>query len=94
MLTALGMALAVVSAVARLVAYIGACAATLALRRPAYEGKVLPASFVIPFGPVVPLLAVAVSLAILAGATRPQLLGGALALAGGAVLYRVAARNA
>jgi len=79
--------LAVVSAVARLVTYTGACASTLILRRNRYEGKVSPATFVIPGGPVVPLLAVVISLAILFGATREQILGGGLALAAGAALF-------
>jgi amino acid transporter len=93
-LAALGLALsgsfvilAVASAVARLIAYTGACAATLRLRHPRFRGTVSPATFVIPLGPVVPLLAIAVSLLILAGATRAQLLGGAAGLAAGAVLF-------
>ena len=95
-LVALGLALsgsfvilAVASAVARLVAYTGACAATLRLRHPRFEGLVKPATFVIPLGPVVPLVAIAVSLLILAGATRAQLLGGAAGLAAGAALFFV-----
>jgi amino acid transporter len=79
--------LAVASAVARLIAYTGACAATLRLRHPRFADTVSPATFVIPLGPVVPLLAIAVSLLILAGATRAQLLGGAAGLAAGAVLF-------
>ena len=79
--------LAVASAVARLVAYTGACAATLRLRHPQFQGVVKPATFVVPFGPVVPVLALAVSLVILAGATRAQLLGGAVGLLAGAVLF-------
>ena len=93
-LVALGLALsgsfvilAVASAVARLVAYTGACAATLRLRHSRFQETVRPATFVIPLGPVVPLLAIAVSLLILAGATRAQLLGGAAGLAAGAVLF-------
>lgn len=93
-LVALGLALsgsfvmlAVASAVARLVAYTGACAATLRLRHPRYQGVVSPATFVIPLGPVVPLLAIAVSLLILAGATSAQLVGGAAGLAAGAALF-------
>lgn len=93
-LVALGLALsgsfvllAVASAVARLVAYTGACAATLRLRSARFAGTVQPATFVIPLGPVVPVLAIAVSLLILAGATRDQLLGGAVGLAAGAVLF-------
>jgi amino acid transporter len=79
--------LAVASAVARLVAYTGACAATLRLRHPRFEGVVKPATFVIPLGPLVPLLAIGVSLLILAGATREQLLGGAAGLVAGAALF-------
>ena len=61
-LVALGLALsgsfvilAVASAVARLITYTGACAATLRLRIRRFEGVVSPATFVIPLGPVVPL---------------------------------------
>src|SRR5688572_19529834 len=93
-LVALGLALsgsfvilAVASAVARLITYTGACAATLWLRAPRFQGTVNPATFVIPFGPVVPLLAIVVSLLILAGATSAHLLGGAAGLAAGAALF-------
>jgi len=79
--------LATVSAVARLVTYTGACAATLALRRKRFEGQVEPATFTVPFGPVVPVAAILISVALIAGATRPQLLGGAAALVAGAALY-------
>lgn len=79
--------LAVASAVARLIAYTGACAATLRLRHPRFDSVVSPATFVIPLGPVVPMLAIAVSLLILAGATRQQLLGGVVGLAAGAALF-------
>jgi amino acid transporter len=81
--------LAVASAVARLVTYTGACAATLRLRHPRFQGVVKPATFVIPAGALVPLLAIAVSLSILGGATHQQLLGGAMALAVGAALFMV-----
>jgi amino acid transporter len=118
-------AIAVVSALARLVTYTGACAATLRLRSrkfaesasgPREESesapaanhagdrrsavasgswapraviKVKPATFIAPFGPVVPIIAIGVSLAVVAGATRQQLLGGAAALAVGAVLFAI-----
>jgi hypothetical protein len=49
--------------------------------------KVKPATFVAPLGPVVPIVAIVASLAVVAGATRQQLLGGAAALAAGAVLF-------
>jgi len=98
-LVALGLALsgsfvilAVASAVARLITYTGACAATLRLRSRRFEGSVSPATFVIPLGPAVPVLAIAVSLLILAGATSAQLLGGAAGLAAGAALFFVNGR--
>jgi amino acid transporter len=79
--------LAAASAVARLITYTGACASTLALRRARFADAVKPATFVIRFGPVVPVLAVLVSLAILAGASVEQLVSGIAALAAGAVLF-------
>jgi amino acid transporter len=81
--------LAVVSAVARLVIYTGASASTLILRGQRFNGVVSKPTFVIAFGPLVPLLAVLVAVAILLGATREQILGGGLALAGGAVLFAI-----
>ncbi len=81
--------LAVASAVARLVIYTGACAATLRLRHPRFHGVVAPATFVAPGGPLVPLAAIGVSLLILAGATREQLLGGLAGLAVGGLLFLV-----
>jgi amino acid transporter len=77
-------ALALTSAITRLLVYAGTCASVLALRR---QG---PAPFTIPLGPVVPILALALSVAILYGASRGQLQTGAYALAIGAVLYLVA----
>jgi amino acid transporter len=81
--------LAAASAVARLVAYTGACAATLALRTPRHAGKVRPAEFVIPLGPIVPVLAILTSVAILLGATGQQLFWGGVALVAGAILFLV-----
>lgn len=79
--------LAVVSALSRLVMYAGVSAATLRLRSPAYAGVVKPATFVAPLGPVVPMAAILVSVAIAAGATREQFIGGLAALLAGAVLF-------
>jgi basic amino acid/polyamine antiporter, APA family len=79
--------LAVVSALARLVAYIGVAGATLRLRSPRFAAVVKPATFVAPLGPIVPGIAILVSAAIAAGATREQLLGGFAALAAGAGLF-------
>jgi amino acid transporter len=86
--------LAAVSAVARLVMYLAVTTATLVLRHRTPNEEMRPAQFTIPLGPIVPILASAVTLGILAGATRQQLLAGAAALAGGAVLYALAARQA
>jgi len=81
--------LAVVSALARLVTYTGVSAATIRLRSPRFASVVAPATFVIPLGPVVPAIAIGISAAIAAGATREQLLGGLAALAAGAVLFAI-----
>jgi basic amino acid/polyamine antiporter, APA family len=79
--------MAAASAVARLVTYTGVSAATLVLRRPRFRGQVQPATFVIPWGATIPAAATLASLAILAGASRQQLLVGSSALAAGAFLF-------
>jgi APA family basic amino acid/polyamine antiporter len=79
--------LAVVSAVARLLVYGGTCASVLALRK---QGR---APFTIPFGPLIPIVALVVCAGILAGATMAQLRGGAIALAAGAILYVISRRG-
>lgn len=85
--------LAAVSAVARLVVYLSACGATLRLRQPARASRVAPAQFTAPLGPVIPVLAIAITSSILAGATSQQLLSGVAALAAGAVLFAIATRG-
>lgn len=80
--------IAVVSALARLVMYGSAAAATLRLR--ATSGK---AGFTAPFGPVIPVLAILITIGIGVGATRAQLIGGGVALASGAVLFAFAKRS-
>jgi basic amino acid/polyamine antiporter, APA family len=87
MLSGSFVALAAVSAVARLVTYVGACGAMLVLRRPRFAQSVKPATFTVPGGAVVPALAIASSMIILVMASRAQLLGGGAALAGGAALF-------
>ncbi len=79
--------LAAVSAVARLITYTGACTAMLMLRRPQFAGHVKPATFIVPGGGVVPILAIGSSMLILVMANRQQLLAGAIALAVGAALF-------
>jgi amino acid transporter len=80
--------LAAASAVARLLLYAGTCASVLALRR---RGR---APFTIPLGPVVPIVALAVSAAILSGATMTQLQVGGIFLVVGAALFAMARRGA
>lgn len=104
-LTGSFVALAAVSAIARLVMYLAVCAATLMLRRHDREiaaqvgahfsdldGAVAPAKFTVPLGPAIPILASFVALGILAGASQAQLTAGAAALVAGGVLFFVATR--
>lgn len=104
-LTGSFVALAAVSAIARLVMYLAVCASTLVLRKhdrdiaaqvgshfSDIDGAVAPAQFTVPLGPVVPVVASIVALIILAGASQAQLTAGAAALAAGAVLYFLATR--
>jgi basic amino acid/polyamine antiporter, APA family len=81
--------IAVVSALARLLMYAGSAAATLRLRSPEFAHVAKPAGFVAPFGPVMPIVAMAVCAGLAAGAKREQLLGGFAALAIGAALFAV-----
>jgi amino acid transporter len=88
--------LAVVSALARLVAYAGASASALRLRsieRGAASPPFKPATYRTPLGPLVPLAALAVCVGVVAGATREQLFGGFAALLVGAVLFAINART-
>jgi amino acid transporter len=93
-LTGSFVALAAVSAVARLVMYFAVCTATLVLRRRTPGGDMGPAQFTIPGGPVVPVLASIVALSILFGATVQQLLTGVAALVAGAILFVIAVEAA
>jgi amino acid transporter len=85
--------IALVSALARLLMYAGSAAATLRLRSPRFEYVVKAAGFTAPFGPLTPIAAIGVCVVLAAGATRQQLLGGALALVAGAALYAVSGRT-
>jgi APA family basic amino acid/polyamine antiporter len=79
--------LAVASALGRLIIYLSVCVATLRLRQPVFGESVRPATFTIPLGPIVPIVAIVISLLMLAGANQVQFLGGIVALAIGAALY-------
>jgi basic amino acid/polyamine antiporter, APA family len=89
-------AIAVVSALSRLVMYLGVSAATIRLRSPRFAAagvmQVKPATFVAPLGPLIPMLAIGVSLVIAAGATQAQMIGGLAALAVGALLFVIQGR--
>lgn len=85
--------LAAASAVSRLLVYVATCAATIRLRNPRFAGAVKPATFVVPFGPVIPGLAILIALGIVAGASPLQWMSGAGALAAGAVLYVIAVKG-
>lgn len=82
--------MAAASAVSRLVVYVATCAAALRLRSPQFAGQVAAPKMTVPFGPVIPLLAIVIALAILAGATPVQLRAGVYALVAGAVLFVIA----
>lgn len=86
--------LAAASAVSRLLVYAATSASVVQLRRPQFQGLVNPATFVLPLGPVIPVAAILISLSIVAGATRVQLLAGLGALGAGAVLYVMTAAAA
>jgi APA family basic amino acid/polyamine antiporter len=86
--------LAAASAISRLIVYVTTCASTLRLRSSRFDNAVKPPVFVVPFGPAIPLAAIVIALAILAGATPLQLAAGTGALAGGALLYLIAVKGA
>ena len=86
-------AMAAASAISRLLVYVATCASTIRLRDPRFAGRVNPATFVVPFGPAIPLAAILISLAILFGATTLQLTAGLGAIIAGAVLYVIAVRG-
>ena len=78
------------SAVSRLIVYVGTCAAALRLRSPRFAGIVPEPTMRVPLGPVIPVLAILIALAILFGATPAQLRAGGIALVVGAVLFLIA----
>jgi amino acid transporter len=85
-------AIAVVSALARLLMYGGTAAATLRLRTMP-SPRVNAATYTTPWGAAIPIVAIIVCVGIAAGATRPQLLGGLAALGVGAVMFLIAGRR-
>jgi APA family basic amino acid/polyamine antiporter len=92
-LTGTFQSMATVSAISRLVVYVGTCVSTLRLRSRRFEGVVNPPAFVVPGGVSIPIAAIVIALAVLGGASSMQLRNGALALIAGAVLYVIAVRG-
>jgi L-asparagine transporter-like permease len=86
--------MAAASAISRLLVYVATCASQMRLRSRRFARTVQPAQFVLPAGPLIPSLAIAVSMMILVFANRTQLIAGAVALLVGAVLYIIAIRGA
>jgi amino acid transporter len=82
--------LAAASAISRLLVYVATCASLMRLRSPAFAGVVRPATFIVPFGSLIPAAAILISMSILAGASRLQLMAGLGALVAGAALYALA----
>jgi len=84
MLTGTAEQLAELSVIARLASYIGTAASVPVLRRkmPASERTIR-----LPFGPAIPIAALAICLMFLFSATAKNLIAGAIALAIGAAIY-------
>lgn len=76
--------LALLSVVARLATYVGTAAALPILQK-RFAGR--PGALVLPGGPLIPILALAVALVLLTATSRNNLLAGVAALALGAVIY-------
>jgi APA family basic amino acid/polyamine antiporter len=76
--------LATVAAVSRLIFSASICIAVPVLRRRQRDAK---PSFLLPGGPTIPLLAVALSVWLLSGLTRAQAIAGGVGLLSGAVVY-------
>jgi len=84
MLTGTAEQLAELSVIARLASYIGTAASVPVLRRkmPATDRTIR-----LPFGPLIPILALAICLMFLSSATSKNLIAGAIALAVGAAIF-------
>src|SRR4029077_13785007 len=90
---ALGVAeeLAVLSTVARLATYIGTCVAVPVLRR---KMPRTARTIRLPGGPVIPIAALIICLLFLSAAEKKNFIGGAVALAVGALVYAARGRAA
>jgi amino acid transporter len=77
--------LALLSVIARLITYMGTCAALLVLQ-PRFAGRA--DALVLPGGRLIPLLALLLSASLLAAADHRQLVAAAIALLAGAAIHR------
>ena len=75
-------ALAAISVVARLTSYVGTAAAVPVLRR-----KMGPGGLTLPFGSVIPVIAVVISLALAASASLLSLVSAGAAMALGMIVF-------
>ena len=83
--------MAALGAISALIIYLGSCLALLVLRRRDVRTHGQP--FLVPGGPIIPLLACAVLLWLLAQATRDELLAMGLVIVTAAVLYLARAKR-
>lgn len=83
--------LAILGVVARFVQYIPTCLAVIVLRR--RDGADRPKSFRVPFGPVIPLLAVVLCLWLLWNTESSKLIWGGVALVAGIPFYFLGRRR-
>jgi basic amino acid/polyamine antiporter, APA family len=81
--------LATLSAMARLVTYIGSALALIVLRKKIPS----PDTFRLPGGPAIPILTILLSLFLLTAATREQWIAGIIALIVGLILYLFARKS-
>ncbi len=88
-LTGTFVGLAALSIVARLATYLATAAAVPVLRRK----LATPGALVLPGGPLIPVAASLVTLALAASATRANLVAAAVALAAGYVVFRLRRRG-
>ncbi len=83
--------LAVLSTIARLATYIGTCVAVPVLRR---KMPATARTIRLPGGPVIPIAALVICLLFLSAAEKKNFVGGAIALAVGALVYAARGRAA
>lgn len=84
--------LAAASAMARLLVYLSVCGSTLILRRRKFDQDLDPPGFRLPFGPLIPSLALVFSASMLLGVGKEEFIVGMAALLLGAILFLISTR--